>query len=160
MAMQRGPQLGPPFRHPPDSDMPSNADLLHSLKIDRAAPPPPPSRKGLWIALAVAGALVLALALRGGRPLSVQVAEATAIGGGAASAPSVLDASGYVVARRMATVSAKVTGRVREVLIEEGQKVAAGQVLARLDPVDADAQRQLAAAQLAAARSQIGSVRN
>ncbi|MFZ5607124.1 MAG: efflux RND transporter periplasmic adaptor subunit [Pseudomonadota bacterium] len=142
--------------------MPSNADLLHSLKIDRAAPPPPPSRKGLWIALAVAGAVVLALAaglaLRGGRPVSVQVAEATAIGGGAASAASVLDASGYVVARRMATVSAKVTGRVREVLIEEGQKVAAGQVLARLDPVDADAQRQLAAAQLAAARSQIGSV--
>ncbi|TCT25346.1 efflux RND transporter periplasmic adaptor subunit [Thermomonas haemolytica] len=142
--------------------MTSNADLLNSLKIDRSAPPPRASRRRLWIALAVAGAVVLALAagfaLRGGRPARVQVAEATAIGNGAAAAASVLDASGYVVARRMATVSAKVTGKVREVLIEEGQKVAAGQVLARLDPVDADAQRQLAASQLAAARSQIGSV--
>jgi RND family efflux transporter MFP subunit len=90
--------------------------------------------------------------------VTVQVAEASTIGSGAAAVPSVLDASGYVVARRMATVSAKVTGRVREVLIEEGQKVKAGQVLARLDPVDADAQRALSASQLAAARSQIGSV--
>ncbi|WP_240095527.1 efflux RND transporter periplasmic adaptor subunit [Thermomonas flagellata] len=142
--------------------MPQNADLLKSLRIDRSAPPPRAARRPLWIALAVAGAVVLALAagfaLRGGQPTPVQVAEATAIGGGAASAPAVLDASGYVVARRMATVSAKVTGRVREVLIEEGQKVAAGQVLARLDPVDAEAQRALAASQLAAARSQIGSV--
>ena len=29
--------------------MNTSADLLNSLKIDRAAPPPPPSRKGLWI---------------------------------------------------------------------------------------------------------------
>jgi RND family efflux transporter MFP subunit len=70
----------------------------------------------------------------------------------------VLDATGYVVARRMATVSAKITGKVREVLIEEGQHVEAGQVMATLDPIDADAQRDLAAAQLGAARSQAGSV--
>jgi RND family efflux transporter MFP subunit len=70
----------------------------------------------------------------------------------------VLDATGYVVARRMATVSAKVTGKVREVLIEEGQHVEAGQVLATLDPIDANAERDLASAQLAAARSQAGSV--
>ena len=69
-----------------------------------------------------------------------------------------LDASGYVVARRMATVSAKITGRVREVRIEEGMKVEEGQVMATLDPIDADAQRSLSAAQLSAARSQAGSV--
>ena len=80
-----------------------------------------------------------------------------AIGNGGGSA-SVLDATGYVVARRMATVSAKITGKVREVLIEEGQHVEAGQVMATLDPIDADAQRDLAAAQLGAARSQAGSV--
>jgi len=80
-----------------------------------------------------------------------------AIGNGGGSA-SVLDATGYVVARRMATVSSKITGKVREVLIEEGQKVEAGQVLATLDPVDADAQRDLAASQLGAARSQAGGV--
>src|SRR4030095_9293706 len=46
---------------------------------------------------------------------------------------SVLDATGYVVARRQATVSAKVTGKVIEVFIEEGMRVQEGQVLARLD---------------------------
>lgn len=142
--------------------MNTSADLLNSLKIDRSAPPPPSSRKGLWIGLAAAGVVVLAVAgafaLRGGKGVEVSVAEATAIGGAGASNASVLDATGYVVARRMATVSAKVTGRVREVLIEEGQKVEEGQVLARLDPVDAQAQRALSASQLAASQSQIASV--
>jgi len=73
--------------------------------------------------------------------------------GGASS--SVLDASGYVVARRMATVSAKITGKVREVMIEEGMRVEEGQVMATLDPIDANAQRSLSASQLEAARSQL-----
>ena len=88
----------------------------------------------------------------------MQTAQVVAIGGSGGNA-SVLDATGYVVARRMATVSSKVTGKVLEVMIEEGQKVAAGDVMARLDPVDANAQRALAASQVAAARSEIGSVR-
>jgi len=58
-----------------------------------------------------------------------------------------------VVARRMATVSAKITGKVREVMIEEGQRVEAGQIMATLDPIDADAERSLADAQLGAAQS-------
>ncbi|WP_449446750.1 efflux RND transporter periplasmic adaptor subunit [Thermomonas brevis] len=142
--------------------MNTSADLLNSLKIDRAAPPPPPSRKGLWLGLAVAGVVVLAVggffALRGGKGVEVRTAEVVAIGTGGNGSASVLDATGYVVARRMATVSAKVTGKVREILIEEGQHVEEGQVLARLDPVDANAQRTLSASQLAAAQSQIASV--
>jgi RND family efflux transporter MFP subunit len=67
----------------------------------------------------------------------------------------VLDASGYVTARRIATVSSKISGKVLEVYIEEGQKVAEGEILARLEPTDADAQRNLSAAQLAAARSDV-----
>ena len=52
---------------------------------------------------------------------------------GAAGAPNaVLNASGYVTARRRATVSSKVTGKVLEVFVEEGKAVR-GQVLARLD---------------------------
>ena len=141
--------------------MSSNADLLKSLKIDRNAAPPPAPRRGLWIGLAVAGAVLLAaggwFAFGRGKDLEVRTAEVVAIGNGNASA-SVLDATGYVVARRMATVSAKVTGRVRDVRIEEGQRVEEGQVLATLDPVDADAQRALAASQVNAAQSQIGSV--
>src|SRR5690606_30324375 len=86
-----------------------------------------------------------------------QTAPQVSLASGSAPA-SVLDASGYVVARRMATVSAKITGRVREVLIEEGMRVEEGQVMARLDPIDADAQRALSQSQLEAARSQAGSV--
>ena len=89
--------------------------------------------------------------------IEVRTAPTAAIGAGTASA-SVLDASGYVVARRMATVSAQITGRVKEVKIEEGMRVEAGQVMATLDPIDADAQRRLYASQAEAARSQIGSV--
>jgi RND family efflux transporter MFP subunit len=48
---------------------------------------------------------------------------------------------------------------VREVLIEEGMAVEEGQVMATLDPIDADAQHGLARAQLAATRSQAESVR-
>jgi RND family efflux transporter MFP subunit len=93
-----------------------------------------------------------------GAAVAVQTATARAVGGGGGSA-SVLDATGYVVARRMATVSAKITGKVREVLIEEGQHVDEGQILATLDPVDANAQRDLSTAQLGAARSQVDNVR-
>src|SRR5690606_22125018 len=89
--------------------------------------------------------------------IPVSTAPVVAIGQGGGNA-SVLDATGYVVARRMATVSSKITGRVQEVLIEEGQRVAEGEVMARLDPVDAQAQHDLAEAQLAAARSQIDSL--
>ncbi len=143
--------------------MNTSADLLKELRIDRKAPPPREPRRGLWIGLAIAAAVLVALAVGGwwlfGRDQGIEVrtAPVAAIASGGASA-SVLDATGYVVARRMATVSAKVTGKLRQVLIEEGQHVDAGQVMATLDPVDADANRTLAAAQLSAARSQVGSV--
>jgi RND family efflux transporter MFP subunit len=141
--------------------MNSNADLLNQLRIDRSAPPPK-SRRGLWIALVAAVVLGLLAGaawawLSRDQGIEVQTAAVAAMGSGAAAA-SVLDASGYVVARRMATVSAKITGRVREVLIEEGQRVEEGEVMATLDPIDADAQRDLADAQLGAARSQAQSV--
>ena len=141
----------------------SNADLLKSLKIDRSAPPPAASKRGLWIALAVVAAL-LVIGIAGwvifgrAKGIEVKTAEVVAIGNGSGS-PSVLDATGYVVARRMATVSAKITGKVREIMIEEGQRVEAGQIMATLDPIDANAQRDLAAAQVLASRSQIDSVR-
>ncbi|MEL1265505.1 efflux RND transporter periplasmic adaptor subunit [Pseudoxanthomonas putridarboris] len=143
--------------------MNSSADLLKELRIDRKAPPPePPSRRRLWIVLGVAVAvIVLALVawavLGREKAIEVRTAPVAALGNGGGAA-TVLDASGYVVARRMATVSAKVTGKVQEVLIEEGMRVEAGQVLARLEPIDANAERALASSQLQAARSQSGSV--
>jgi len=71
---------------------------------------------------------------------------------------SVLDATGYVTARRQATVSARTTGQVSEVLIEEGATVAAGQVIARLDDGVARAELELAAARLDSARAALGSI--
>jgi len=142
--------------------MNTNADLLKELRIDRKAPPPPPSRRGLWIGLGIAVVIAVLLAagwLLLGRDKGVEVRTAPVVAIGTdAGSTSVLDATGYVVARRMATVSSKITGKVLDVRIEEGQSVEEGQVMATLDPVDADAQRKLSESQLAAARSQAGSV--
>ena len=147
------------LRDPPRMDR--SQDLLNELRIERNAVPPS-NRRGLWIALGVVAVVLLAIAIGAwallrDKALSVHVATATAIGGSGGST-SVLDATGYVTARRMATVSSKITGKVKDVFIEEGQHVDAGYVMATLDPVDADAQRRLADSQVAAARSQIGSV--
>lgn len=62
----------------------------------------------------------------GSTPASVSTNTTVGSGG-------VLSASGYVTARRLATVSAEITGRIAEVLIEEGMTVEPDQVLARLD---------------------------
>ncbi len=125
---------------------------LDSLRIDREAAEPSPGR-GRWL---VAGAAVvvalagLGLWLSRPRPVPVRTAaveEATAAGGGAAP---VLNASGYVTARRQATVSSKVTGKVEEVFVDEGMEVEAGQVLARLDASQARLALALAEANRAA----------
>ena len=142
--------------------MNASAELLKELRIDRKAPPPAPPRRRRWWVLGVAAIVVLAaaaawLALRH-RPLEVHTAPVVAIGSGGESA-SVLDASGYVVARRTATVSAKITGKVREIRIEEGMRVEEGQIMGILDPVDADAQRALSAAQLEQSRTQVANMR-
>ena len=58
--------------------------------------------------------------------------------------PALLNASGYVTPRRRATVAAKITARVNEIYVDEGMRVEAEQILARLD--DSDAKVRLAAA--------------
>jgi RND family efflux transporter MFP subunit len=137
------------------------SDLLKQLRIDKAARAPR-SRAGLLVvaglaALALVGGLVW-LVLARAAPPTVRTAAARPAAQGA-DGSSVLDASGYVTARRQATVSAKITGKVTEVLIEEGMRVEEGAVLARLDDTEAKAQLALAQAQLAAARSQVAEIR-
>jgi len=83
---------------------------------------------------------------------TVKVAAATMKAGGASAPGAVLNASGYVVARRRATVSSKVTGKVLDVLLEEGHPVREGQILAHLDDSQPRASLALAEAQLAAAQ--------
>jgi RND family efflux transporter MFP subunit len=128
-------------------------DALASLKIDRSARPP--THGGGRAVLVALAAVIL---LGGGsaywwlneRPIQVEVATAVASTSGGSGGAAVLNASGYVVARREATVSSKVTGKIAEILIEEGMVVAEGQLLARLDdeslrPPLVLAQRQLEA---------------
>jgi RND family efflux transporter MFP subunit len=127
-----------------DSNREGKASLA-ALRIDDGARDNPSrSRLGLVLiaAAVVALAIVVALlVLR--RPPEVRVAKAHgAQGGGAAT---LLNASGYVTPRRRATVAAKVTGRVTEVLTDEGMVVKEGQLLATLD--DSDVQRRLSSAQ-------------
>ena len=121
--------------------MTSEADkkaLLGQLRIDRTAPVADGvSRRRLWIAGGVVALTVLIAAgawwaLSAGAAVPVHTVLALPLGGSDA-ASSVLDATGYVTARREATVSAQITGTVSEVLIEEGDRVKAGQVLGRLD---------------------------
>ncbi len=141
--------------------MNASAELLKELRIDRKAPPPAPPRRWLWILLVVVVLLLLAasawFALGHAKPVDVRTAPVVSMSSSGASA-SVLDATGYVVARRIATVSAQITGRVEEVMIEEGQRVEQGQVLARLDPINAEAERNLSQSQLASAQSEVENV--
>lgn len=136
------------------------ADRLSELKIDRSALAPS-GRGWLWPALAVAliASAAVAWFLFSGMNRAVEVeTEVARRPPSAAAASSVLDASGYVTARREATVSSEVTGKVTEVLIEEGMSVAAGQIVARLDDTTQRAQLALVNAQLQSARAGIAEV--
>jgi RND family efflux transporter MFP subunit len=111
---------------------------LSDLSIDDGARDADSGRGWLPIvgAIAVIAVIVAAfLFMRGSKPIAVTTATARATETGAAA--TVLNASGYVEPRRRATVAAKITGRVTDVLVDEGMEVAAGQVLARLDDADA-----------------------
>jgi len=126
---------------------------LDKLRIDRAAAPAPKSFG--WVAV-----LVILVGLGGigwyvwqMQPRAVAVHTALVQETGGAQDRTLLNASGYVTARRQATISAKTTGKVTEVLVEEGLKVEADQVLARLDATNVDAGLKQAEAVLASAKS-------
>jgi HlyD family secretion protein len=134
--------------------MASEKPSLEGLRIDRSEIGETGGRWRLWLALA--GIAVLALAVWGwlARPRAIEVraAAAEARAGGAAAAGAVLNASGYVTARRQATVSSKITGKVVDVLVEEGMEIREGQVLAHLDDATLRKQLALAESQLASQR--------
>ena len=142
--------------------MNDKAALLNQLKIDRAPEPDREAGVGRWIVIGlIVAALIAAVAWWLMRPdgIAVQVARVESAGGASGAPASTLDASGYVVARRMATVSSEITGKVIEVLIEEGQRVAAGQIVGRLDDTNIRASFDQAQAQLALARASEQQVR-
>jgi RND family efflux transporter MFP subunit len=94
----------------------------------------------------------------GAKTTEVTTVTAEADSTGPSLGNSVLNASGYVVARRMATVSAKVTGKVQEILVEEGMEVKKDQVLARLDPVNIQTSLTMSERELDASRRNLAEI--
>ena len=137
------------------------SDLLQQLRIDRSEDRPR-GHGSRWVIGGVVALLVLiALAaggwwfLRGGATFEVEAATAVAPATDGSGPLAVLQATGYVTARREATVSAQITGTLTNVRIEEGEHVEQGQVLALLEDTAQRAALAQAEAQLRAARAQL-----
>jgi HlyD family secretion protein len=145
------------------------AKLLRSLAIDRDAPTASSRASGwnarssiLAVVLIVIAAAVITLTPGGSKTVEQAIPAPAprpdlpkAV---AANEPSILVASGYVVARRRATVASEVTGKVTEVLVEEGMQVQAGQLLARLDSELAESDLALAKSRAESASAAVASV--
>jgi RND family efflux transporter MFP subunit len=135
-----------------------NKPALDALRIERR---PEKESKSRWL-LTVIVILILAAAAAGvwarvhNGEIEVHAAAAREVVTGNGGSRTVLNASGYVTARREATVSAKVTGKIMQVLIEEGMKVKAGQVLAQLDDSNLKTSLDVAQAQLESAKFMVG----
>jgi RND family efflux transporter MFP subunit len=131
-----------------------NNDLA-ALRIERA----PGRHTGRW----VGWLLLLIMTSAGGlaawrwaaRAHPLEVETAVVLERAAGTQAAILNATGYVTARRRATVASKITGKLVEVNIEEGMAVREGQVLARLDDATLRATLALTEAQADAARRAI-----
>lgn len=136
---------------------------LDSLRIERKDDPDPGSGTGtpykwfLAVVLLIAVAAAAYALLRDGA-VEVETATAVAATTGTGGGSAVLNASGYVVARRQATVSAKTTGQIAELMIEEGMNVKEGQVIAKLDDSTTRPSYDLAQRQLESARVRLQEV--
>jgi HlyD family secretion protein len=151
------------------------AKLLRSLSIDRGASQPERRPRGRWIAGAVVVACVLvgfaAYALNELRTPEPKQAAAPSTTQSqpqqqaqapapqpAASEAGNLSASGYVVARRKATIAAEITGKVVGVFVDEGMTVTEGQVVAKLDSVLAEKDSELTKSRVQSADAAIGMI--
>jgi HlyD family secretion protein len=137
--------------------METKSPSLDALRIDRTqAPPRSGGRWWLWLLILLIVAAVVWWFQRPKPPevrtATVQVRSTPAAGSGG---KTLLNASGYVTTRLEATVSSKVTGKVAEILVEEGMEVEKDQVLARLDASNVQASLRLAEAQLASSRTML-----
>lgn len=136
--------------------MTNKEDLLSLLRIDRDQAPAGENKKLVWIG---GGIALIALALgisflNDPDPVKVKL-EMARMAVPDPSAATVLDATGYVVARRISTISSKVTGKVVEIYVEEGQQVEKDQIVARLDDSNAVKSVELSKAELRSAKTQV-----
>jgi RND family efflux transporter MFP subunit len=137
--------------------MDDKSALLNQLRIDRGSELASSGKAKIWLGAALAILAAIAVAVWWSTrsvAVPVRIVEAQAIaGGGAAAAGSILDASGYVVARRQATVASKITAKMVELDIEEGEHVKEGQIIAKLDDTNIRAALNQAGAQLEFAKA-------
>lgn len=140
--------------------MANQEELISQLRIQRDQEPH--SSNGRWwvmVLLALLAALVIGYTFfHEPDPVEVKIEMASVAVVDSADA-RVLDATGYVVARRMATVSSKVTGKVAEIYIEEGMFVEKDQVVARLDDINTVKSLELYRAQLQASKTMVAETR-
>jgi RND family efflux transporter MFP subunit len=131
---------------------------LDSLKIDRSERRPSPWRWPLLLLLPALIGLAALYALRAQQALaapSVTVVRAAVTRAGPEAGSPILTASGYVVARRKAVVSAKIQGRLSQLDVEEGSRVREGEVIARLESRDFEAQVERSRAQIQLAQAEL-----
>ena len=145
--------------------MDERTQLLHSLAIDRTAAVRP--RRRLLLAI-----LAIAVILAAGGAAIVWQLSTSAVPVAAAPPPGpppappattaspsrALVASGYVVARRKATIASEITGKVVELRVDEGNVVEAGQILAQLDSSIAETDLALAQSRALASQAAVGAI--
>jgi len=143
-------------------------DDLQSLRIDRShrndsdGEPPLWAKRYIIIGIAVvvlSGLIVTAYRLLASPTPEVEVVRA-ATEGGADSGGVVLSASGYIVAHHKISVNSKVTGRVKWIGVEKGDKVKDGQVLVRLEDDEFRAQYEQARGAVENARAYLEELEN
>lgn len=136
--------------------MTNKEELLSQLRIDRNQQTDGEGNTRLWIGIAAAVALLVTGVAIFTEPAPVKVKiEMARMAVPDSSSATVLDATGYVVARRTATVSSKVTGKVAEIYIEEGQRVEKDQIVALLDDSNTRKSLELSKAELHSAKTQV-----
>ena len=150
------------------------SELLRSLTIDRSPNQVRKSNSSRWVLIlaAVVSCVVVAFGAFGVAKFYAQEAPKETASQPAAQ-PAVpqpqkaaqtgkeggnLAASGYVVARRKATVAAEITGKVVEIFIDEGMTVTEGQVVARLDSVLAEKDYELARSRVETADAAVAAI--
>jgi RND family efflux transporter MFP subunit len=110
------------------------------------------------IASAVVIVAILAFVYLRPKPTEVTTVVAESDSSGPSLGNAVLNASGYVVARRISTVSSKVTGKIAEIFVEEGMVVKEGQVLARLEPANSRTMLTMAQRELEASKRNLAEI--
>jgi HlyD family secretion protein len=134
---------------------------LSRLRIDRDSPPPPVrralKRNAIFAGTLIAAAAIAFVVARRGAAVPVQTVLVAAGAAAAARAPgaAAVTANGYVVARTRASVSSKVPGRLAYLGVTEGSYVRRGQIIARLENADYQAQVAQAAANVASSRARV-----